>query len=211
MKLLAYRLQTIIVFLALTELLLSFVVQLKLNYSGDPMDAMVTEVYADLHERHGDIEYLRDRAILTPLNEFVESVNNHVLQRLPGDFKTYKSCDSICKASSNSGGDEVLYPPEYLNSLKFSGVPNHEIQVKIGAPIMLLRNLNPKKGLCNGTRLIVTRTYPFLIEALIITGNRIGDITYIPRINVSPADKTLPFMLKRKQFPIACLLCDDYK
>ncbi|KAL8148110.1 hypothetical protein AgCh_005453 [Apium graveolens] len=126
--------------------------ELRLNYNGDPMDAMVAEVYGDLRQRHGDIEYLRDRAILTPLND---------------------------------------------------GVPNHEIQVKIDSPIMLLRNLNPKKGLCNGTRLIVRRTYPFIIEALIITGNRIGDITYIPRINMSPADKTLPFMLKRKQFPIA--------
>lgn len=56
--------------------------------------------------------------------------------------------------------DEVLYPPKYLNSLKFSGMPNHEINVKVGAPIMLLRNLNAKnakKGLCNGTRLIITR------------------------------------------------------
>lgn len=162
------------------------------------MDAIVNEVYRDLYKMHGDIEYLRDRAILTPLNEFVESVNNHVLHRLPGDFRTYMSCDSICKASSGSAGDEILYPPEYLNSLKFSGVPNHEIQLKVGAPIMLLRNLNPKKRLCNGTRLIVTRCYPFLIEASIITGNRIGETTYIPRINMSLADKTLPFVLKRK-------------
>ncbi|KAL8122219.1 hypothetical protein AgCh_018822 [Apium graveolens] len=50
-----------------------------LNYNGDPMDAMVAEVYGDLRQRHGDIKYLRDRAILTPLNEFVDYVNNHVL------------------------------------------------------------------------------------------------------------------------------------
>lgn len=85
--------------------------------------------------------------------------------------------------------NEALYPPEYLYSLKFSGVPNHNTQIKVGAPIMLIRNLNPKKGLCNGTRLIVTRCYPFVIEALIITGNQIGDTTYIPWINMSPADK----------------------
>lgn len=55
---------------------------------------------------------------------------------------------------------------------------------------MLLRNLNPKKGFYNG-RLIVTRCYPFLIEALVITGKKIGTTTYIPRINMSPADKTI--------------------
>lgn len=166
------------------------------------MEAIVNEIYGDLHCRHGELEYLRDRAILTPLNEDVEVVNINVLQMLPGETKAYKSCDSICKGSSASESDEILYPQEYLNSLKFSGLPNHEIQVKIGAPIMLLRNLNPKKGLCNGTRLIVTRCYPFLIEAMIITGNKIGNTTYIPRITMSPADKTFPFLLKRKQFPV---------
>ncbi|KAK1383681.1 hypothetical protein POM88_021416 [Heracleum sosnowskyi] len=176
--------------------------EVRVDYSGDAVEAVVNEIYGDLQNRHGDIEYLRSRAILTPLNEHVENVNRSVLHNLPGEFKAYKSCDSICKGSSTGEADEILYPPEYLNSLKFSGMPNHEVQVKVGAPIMLLRNLNPKKGLCNGTRLIVTRCYPFLIEALILTGNTIGDTTYIPRITMCPADKTFPFVLKRKQFPV---------
>lgn len=124
------------------------------------------------------------------------------MDRLPGTSTIYKSSDSICKGSSTNTIDEVLYPPEYLNSLRFSGVPNHELELKVGVPIMLLRNLNPKKGLCNGTRLIVTQCYRFVIEALIITGNKIGEKTYIPRICMSPADKTMPFLLKRKQFPV---------
>ncbi|XP_074328023.1 uncharacterized protein LOC141665934 [Apium graveolens] len=176
--------------------------EVRVNHKGDALEAIINEIYGELHHMHGDIEYLRDRAILTPHNKFVESANNEVLKRLPRDSKVYKSCDGICKASSSSVVDEALYPPEYLNSLRFSGVPNHEIQIKAGAPIMLLCNLNPKKGLCNGTRLIVTRCYPFLIEALIITGNKIGETTCIPRINMSPADKTFPFLLKRKQFTV---------
>ena len=70
-----------------------------------------------------DIDYLRNRAILTPLDEFADSLNTHVLDRLVGDFKV----DSICTSSSNGPADDVLYPPEFLNSLKFSGVSNHEI------------------------------------------------------------------------------------
>ncbi|KAK1394749.1 hypothetical protein POM88_013805 [Heracleum sosnowskyi] len=178
------------------------IIVVRVDYSGDVVEAVVKEIYGDLQNRHGDIEYLRSRAILTPLNEHVENVNMSVLHNLPGEFKAYKSCDSICKGSSTGEADEILYLPEYLNSLKFNGMPNHEVQVKVGAPIMLLRNLNPKKGLCNGTRLIVTRCYPFLIEALILTGNKIGDTTYIPRITMCPADKTFPFVLKRKQFPV---------
>lgn len=117
------------------------------HYHGDALQAIVTEIYGDLSQRHGEIEYIRDRAILTLLNEYVESVNNVVLSKLPGELKIYKSCYGICKGASTSGGDELLYPPEYLNTLKFSGVPNHEIQVKVGPPIMLLQNLNPKKGI----------------------------------------------------------------
>lgn len=49
------------------------------------MEAIVAHVYSDLHLHHGDLEYLRDRAILTLLNEFVDSVNNSVLKNLTGN------------------------------------------------------------------------------------------------------------------------------
>ncbi|KAL8124911.1 hypothetical protein AgCh_012545 [Apium graveolens] len=113
-------------------------------------------------------------------------LNQEVLKRLPGDSRIYKSCDTICKGSTTSDAAEALYPAEYLNSLKFSGFPNHQIELKIGAPIMLLRNLNPKKGLCNGTRLTVTRCYPFVIEAVIITGQVYLSSTKATQIHYNP-------------------------
>ncbi|CAN6893122.1 unnamed protein product, partial [Brassica oleracea] len=50
----------------------------------------------------------------------------------------------------------MTYPLEYLNSLEFPGLPAHKLRLKVGVPVMLLRNMNQKEGLCNGTRLIVT-------------------------------------------------------
>ncbi|KAK1373042.1 hypothetical protein POM88_029235 [Heracleum sosnowskyi] len=82
--------------------------EVRVEHNGDALDAIVNEIYGELHLIHGDIDYLRNRAILIPLNEFVESVNNQVLKRLPGDFRMYKSCDNICKASSSSAADEAL-------------------------------------------------------------------------------------------------------
>ncbi|KAK1360649.1 hypothetical protein POM88_045123 [Heracleum sosnowskyi] len=95
--------------------------EVRVDYSGDPVKAIVDEIYPDLQHNHGDAEYLRRRAILTPLNEYVEKINREVLSRLPGNTKIYKRCDSICKGSATSAADETLYPSEYLNTLKFSG------------------------------------------------------------------------------------------
>ncbi|KAK1385344.1 ATP-dependent DNA helicase [Heracleum sosnowskyi] len=119
--------------------------EMQVTYSGEPVKAIADEIYGGLHDNIGNIEYLRDRAILTPLNANVDKINREVLERLPGNSKLYKSCDTLCKSSSTHGADEVLYPSDYLNTLKFSGMPNHELEIKEGAPIMLLRNINPKK------------------------------------------------------------------
>ena len=51
---------------------------------------------------------------------------------------------------------------------------------------MLLKNIDQSEGLCNGTRLIVTRLANHVIEAKVILGKNIGAIVYIPRMEISP-------------------------
>ena len=54
--------------------------------------------------------------------------------------------------------DQVIqYSAEFLNILTPPGIPPHELHLKVGVPVILLRNLDPSSGLCNGTRLIVRR------------------------------------------------------
>jgi ATP-dependent exoDNAse (exonuclease V) alpha subunit len=67
---------------------------------------------------------------------------------------------------------------------------------------MLLRNFSPSKGLCNGTRLIVTQLTHRIIEAQIITGKAKGTKAYIPRVISTSADPKWPFKIKRRQFPV---------
>jgi len=67
---------------------------------------------------------------------------------------------------------------------------------------MLLRNLNPKMGLCNGTRLYVLECHRNMIRAEVLSECNRGDIVTIPRIILNPSDVNLPFTLKRRQFPI---------
>ncbi|XP_031262924.1 uncharacterized protein LOC116121129 [Pistacia vera] len=115
--------------------------------------------------------------------------------------------DTTCKAGGMSNDDYILYPTEFLITLICSGMSKHELQLTIGVPIMLLRNLNQADGLCNGTRLIVTHLGNRFIQAETITGSNIGHNVVIPRIVLSNVDTKWPFRLKRRQLPIAVGFC----
>ncbi|XP_052189987.1 uncharacterized protein LOC127799809 [Diospyros lotus] len=94
------------------------------------------------------------------------------------------------------------YPNEYLNSLDPPGLPTFKLELKVGCPIILLRNIAPKDGLCNGTRLMVTRCDTRIIEAQILTREKFGNLAFIPRISLAPSSSEMPFQMTRRQFPV---------
>jgi ATP-dependent exoDNAse (exonuclease V) alpha subunit len=94
------------------------------------------------------------------------------------------------------------YPSKFLNILEVSGMPSHKLLFKIGAPAMLLRNLDPSAGLCNGTCLIIRRFTMRVVEAKIITGKGAGNVAFILRIKFIFDNNSLPFTFARKQFPL---------
>ena len=121
-----------------------------------PFNDIVNATYPNFNTKFNNSKYLEERAILAPTNEVVEDINGYMIDLFNVDEETYISEDSLCKASSNILDQNVMYPIEFLNSLKFPGIPIHKLKLKVGLPIMLLRNLN-KSRLCNGTRLLVTQ------------------------------------------------------
>ncbi|GFT05776.1 ATP-dependent DNA helicase [Trichonephila clavipes] len=93
------------------------------------------------------------------------------------------------------GNEAVSFPFEFLNSLDILEMPPHNLRLKVGSIVILLRNLNPPTRLCNGTRLVIRRITEKLLEANILTV-----IFLLPCIPLIPPESPIPF--KRLQFPI---------
>ncbi|XP_076890885.1 uncharacterized protein LOC143542109 [Bidens hawaiensis] len=148
--------------------------------------------------------YFQDRAILAATNELVDEINDSLLKFFPGDEVEYLSSDTICSLEYiNDTVDTALYSPELLNGLRISGLPNHKLGLKVGVPVMLLRNLNQKESLCNGTRLRIISLGTRVVEAKIISGTNIGHTVLIHRSPLTPSDNKIAYKFQRRQFPLA--------
>ena len=108
--------------------------------------------------------------------------------------------------------DADMMPEEFLNSLHPAGLPAHLLTLKVGAPVLLIRNLNPAKHLMNGTRLIITELHDKYIVAKIQvpkaeagrTNNLPPEDSYhiIPRISCTPSEDNLSLHFNRLQIPV---------
>ena len=167
--------------------------------SDDVLGSLINHVYPDISNNVMADGFLSGRAILTPWNVEVHTINDRILDRLQTEYNEYYSIDCV---EEQEGLDTSMYQVEFLNSLEISGMPPHKLRLKVGAPIMLLRNIDGDQGLCNGTRLQVQRLTRNCIVARVLTGPKRGNTAFIPRIPLIASDFGLPFSLRRRQFPI---------
>ncbi|KAI3509551.1 hypothetical protein L1887_24917 [Cichorium endivia] len=160
-------------------------------------DELINAVFPSLEINGDSSDYIISRAILSTKNEHVDEINDKLIDRFHGEEKVYYSFDEAEDDKNN------FYPMEFLKTLNVSGLPPHYLRLKIGCPIILLRNIDPSNGLCNGTRLICKGFQLNVIDAEIAAGLHAGKRVFLPRIPLCPsADDMSPFKLKRKQFPI---------
>ncbi|KAG3124716.1 hypothetical protein PI124_g18450 [Phytophthora idaei] len=142
------------------------------------LSRMVDKMYAGINNPEvANDEYFAYRTILTTTNAGVQRINEAVAQRLEGVFQEYLSTDSVEE-------DEKVnfFEQEVLHTVNINGIPPHKLTLRKGAPIMMMRNLNPDLGLCNGTRLRIVERKPQVIHVTIMTGERQGQHVLIPRI-----------------------------
>jgi ATP-dependent DNA helicase PIF1 len=99
---------------------------------------LFNRVYDNFVENFDNAEYLSKRAILCPLNNETEEFNKFASDQLPGTYQTCLSIDSIEDTENNNN---QFFTIEYLNQIKISGIPLHELNLKIGQPVIFLNSL----------------------------------------------------------------------
>ena len=153
------------------------------------------KVFPDLALNINDQDFVEGRAILTSTNKEALMVNEYLTSKLPGNADVLRSADQVTDSD-----DELRFTTEYLNAQTPNGFPPHALFLKPGMPLMLLRNLNPKEGLCNGTKLIYEETIDRKVLRCRVSGS--GKTALIPRICFIPKAGEYAFYWSRLQFPV---------
>ena len=122
------------------------------------IEELVSKLYPDLLSNFRNMAWLSEWCILAPFNEATRTINAALVAQLPGEPVEYRSLDSVLDESQ-----AVHFPIEFLNSLEVSGFPSHLLTLKLAAPIIVLRSLDPPK-VTNGTWCIVTKLSANTIE-----------------------------------------------
>ncbi|KAF1898407.1 hypothetical protein Lal_00042099 [Lupinus albus] len=116
--------------------------ELLILHFDNSIEVIVSSIYPDLYLHYNDEQFLQCRAILASTIDIVDQINEYVLSTIPGDENEYLSSDSVDMSDVSDIEVVNVLTLEFLNKLSTSGIPNHKIKLKIGTPIMLLRNLD---------------------------------------------------------------------
>ena len=127
-----------------------------------------------------------------------KEINNKILRKLSGAEISFLSADEAIDDSSG------LWSTDILNTWNANGMPPHELKLKEGCIVMLLRNLHATRGLCNGTRLRIELIKKKTLICTIVSGhlNRIGQRVLIYRVPLQSTKSEFPCTLRRLQFPV---------
>ena len=122
------------------------------------VESLINNIYPGIHLLpHQSDQYYSEQTILCSWNDDVDDINNTILEKFPGNRKVFHSADSIPNNHGDGQDGILMYPVEYLNSINCSSLPLAKLTLKIGCPVMILRNLNASEGVCNGSQGIITK------------------------------------------------------
>ena len=152
--------------------------------------------FAQLQQSSFDVNFFRDRVILTFRNDVVIDFNADMLQKMLEELHVFDSMNFADVNEVEQSRDELS--TEYLRSLSSAELSPARLCLKVKVLIILLRNLYLKDGLCNGIRMTVTQLGRRCIEARMLSDDFDEKLRLLPRIQLITTEGDLPFILIRK-------------
>ena len=160
------------------------------------LEEFIKEIYDDIDVRlTGPPEYFAERAIVSPKNALIDSVNKLIRSHV--HIQPQLSADEC-----GDDDDAFKYAPELLNKYTPSGCAPHKLYLEERQPIILIRTIDRAIGACNGTRLIINKMYTRCLDCVIIAGEHVGQRVFIPRTLMTSKKNMYAFQLRRWQFPV---------
>ena len=177
------------------------------QHTSDP-DALVDAVFPDLRRLRDEPERYHARAILATTNSAVRAFNARVVERMaPAGLRTLVSHD--CMDSADDGPEAAPREPVHREVIDLlghrPGVPLHELQLFPRAMCMVMRNLDPRRGLVNSAKCAVVAVDRHVIQVRLLGAAVGSDPLLIPRISFTQRlDVKEPRspVLKRMQYPL---------
>ncbi|PIA30674.1 LOW QUALITY PROTEIN: hypothetical protein AQUCO_05400048v1 [Aquilegia coerulea] len=164
---------------------------------------LLFKVYPNLNVEEVATEtYLQERSIISARNDDVATLNELAINHFPGELHEYLAADKAIEDDQTIENRRNSISNENMQALDPPSLPPFKLQLKVGCPIILLPNLQPRDGLCNGTCLMVVQFATRVIEAKILNGSHAGNYVFIPRITLQPSVSETPFQMARRQFPV---------
>ena len=128
---------------------------------------MTEEQRSEINKKRREA-YHKKKPILKTINDWVDMINTKMIGCFHEKEIVYHSFDCAVDDPHN------FYPKKFLNTLTPNGLPPHVLKLKIGSPVILLRNIDPTNRLYNGTRLIIRGFQKNTIDVEIVLGQHAG-------------------------------------
>ncbi|KAK0427063.1 hypothetical protein QR680_010046 [Steinernema hermaphroditum] len=162
-------------------------------------EEMIDELAKDgphefLKDPLNNVELAKGSNVLMPRNNAVFKWNDVILNRMRGRAKMFLGIDRNMERREDQGAamfktHQADHDLENIHMECPTGVPPYKLKLKIGAIIMLIRNLSLTDRLCNGTMLQVMKmTDELMVCRRLDTSGQYDELVYLPKIRFIHGD-----------------------
>ncbi|KAK0422281.1 hypothetical protein QR680_007483 [Steinernema hermaphroditum] len=171
-------------------------VQLPADRAAANAEEVISFCYPDefLKDPLNNVELAKGSNVLMPRNNAVFKWNDVILNRMRGRAKMFLGIDRNMERREDQGAamfktHQADHDLENIHMECPTGVPPYKLKLKIGAIIMLIRNLSLTDRLCNGTMLQVMKmTDELMVCRRLDTSGQYDELVYLPKIRFIHGD-----------------------